>query len=254
MGNQGHAGNGWRLAYEFIKGGRDRRRAGVPHLDQPPDLAARRRPAHRERPGAGVAGLGMRGSARPRCGPTSRRRRKSIHPVQLARLRRLRLRRPGRHGLPHHRRHLRDHGARLRRHRRADLHDRPGQGPIPRRHDHQDDLPSQGRPPGFTTYWYEGKLADGSDNMPATPEELTADGRRLPRTGNLIVGTKGKMLVEGDYWNSPRLIPESKMKEFGKPKRLAGAFARATTRSSSWPARARSPASSASRTSATPAR
>ena len=79
--------------------------------------------------------------------------------------------------------------------------------------------PKAGRP-GFTTYWYEGKLSDGSDNMPPTPEELKADGRKLPRTGNLIVGTKGKMLVEGDYWDSPRLIPESKMKEFGKPKRL----------------------------------
>ncbi|MGO8750935.1 MAG: Gfo/Idh/MocA family oxidoreductase [Thermoguttaceae bacterium] len=74
--------------------------------------------------------------------------------------------------------------------------------------------------PGFTTYWYEGHLKDGKDNMPETPEELTADGRKLPRTGNLIIGTKGKMLVEGDYWDSPRLIPESKMKEFGKPKRL----------------------------------
>ena len=28
------------------------------------------------------------------------------------------------------------------------------------------------------------------------------------------------MLVEGDYWDSPRLIPEAKAKEFGKPKRL----------------------------------
>jgi hypothetical protein len=74
--------------------------------------------------------------------------------------------------------------------------------------------------PGFTTYWYEGKLKDGSNNMPATPEELTADGRKLPRTGNLIVGTKGKMLVEGDYWNSARLIPEKMMKAFGKPKQL----------------------------------
>jgi hypothetical protein len=73
---------------------------------------------------------------------------------------------------------------------------------------------------GFTTYWYEGQNAHGGDNMPETPKELKADGRKLPRTGNLIVGTKGKMLVEGDYWNSPRLIPEKKMKEFGKPKEL----------------------------------
>ena len=74
--------------------------------------------------------------------------------------------------------------------------------------------------PGFATYWYEGKKADGSDNMPETPEEMVADGRKLPRTGNLIIGTKGKMLVQGDYWNSPRLIPESAVREFGKPKQL----------------------------------
>ena len=29
--------------------------------------------------------------------------------------------------------------------------------------------------PGFTTFWYEGKLSDGKDNMPETPEELKAD-------------------------------------------------------------------------------
>ena len=74
--------------------------------------------------------------------------------------------------------------------------------------------------PGFTTYWYEGRGPDGGDNMPPTPEELKSDGRKLPRTGNMIVGTKGKMLVEGDYWDSPRLIPSAKAKEFGKPKRL----------------------------------
>ena len=56
--------------------------------------------------------------------------------------------------------------------------------------------------------------------MPETPEELKSDGRKLPRTGNMIVGTKGKMLVEGDYWNSPRLIPAAKAAEFGKPKQL----------------------------------
>ena len=41
MGNQGHAGPGWRVTYEFIKGGGDRRRRRVPHLDEPPDLASR---------------------------------------------------------------------------------------------------------------------------------------------------------------------------------------------------------------------
>ncbi len=74
--------------------------------------------------------------------------------------------------------------------------------------------------PGFTTYWYEGLHADESYNMPPTPEEMKDDGRTLPRTGNLIIGTKGKMLVEGDYWNSPRLIPESKSRQFGRPNKL----------------------------------
>jgi hypothetical protein len=74
--------------------------------------------------------------------------------------------------------------------------------------------------PGFTTYWYEGKDEQGKPFTPETPEELKADGRKLPETGNLIIGTKGKMLVQGDYWNSPRLIPEARHKDFGQPKQL----------------------------------
>jgi hypothetical protein len=74
--------------------------------------------------------------------------------------------------------------------------------------------------PGFTTYWYEGKKEDGTPFMPETPEELTVDKVKLPRTGNLIIGTKGKMIVEGDYWNSPRLIPEARRKEFGRAPQL----------------------------------
>jgi predicted dehydrogenase len=74
--------------------------------------------------------------------------------------------------------------------------------------------------PGFTTYWYEGKKEDGTPFMPETPEELKVDGRKLPRTGNLVIGTKGKMLVNGDYWDSSRLIPEERNKEFGRPPKL----------------------------------
>lgn len=74
--------------------------------------------------------------------------------------------------------------------------------------------------PGFTTFWYEGKKEDGTPFMPEVPEELKADSRKMPRTGNLMIGTKGKMLVEGDYWNSPYLIPEAKRKEFGRPPQL----------------------------------
>ncbi len=74
--------------------------------------------------------------------------------------------------------------------------------------------------PGFTTYWYEGNKADGTPFMPENPEELKVDGRRLPRTGNLIIGTKGKMLVTGDYWDTPLLIPDAKRREFGLPPQL----------------------------------
>jgi predicted dehydrogenase len=74
--------------------------------------------------------------------------------------------------------------------------------------------------PGFTTYWYEGNDKDGKPLMPDTPEELKVDGGKLPRTGNLIFGTKGVMLVQGDYWDSPRLIPEARRKEFGRPEKL----------------------------------
>ncbi|MFP6906581.1 MAG: Gfo/Idh/MocA family oxidoreductase [Verrucomicrobiota bacterium] len=74
--------------------------------------------------------------------------------------------------------------------------------------------------PGFATYWYEGKK-DGKPIMPDVPEELKGPKQiKMPRTGNLIIGTKGKMIVMGDYWNTPRLIPEERQKEFGKPKQL----------------------------------
>jgi predicted dehydrogenase len=74
--------------------------------------------------------------------------------------------------------------------------------------------------PGFAAFWYEGIKADGTPYMPETPEELKVDNRPLPRTGNLIIGTKGKMLVTGDYWDTPMLIPEAKRKEFGQPPKV----------------------------------
>jgi predicted dehydrogenase len=74
--------------------------------------------------------------------------------------------------------------------------------------------------PGFKTFWYEGKDGVGRPYMPDTPEELEVDGRKLPRTGNLIIGTKGKMLVIGDYWNTPMIIPEARRREFGRPPKL----------------------------------
>ncbi|MBN2139052.1 MAG: Gfo/Idh/MocA family oxidoreductase [Sedimentisphaerales bacterium] len=81
---------------------------------------------------------------------------------------------------------------------------------------------AKGDRPGFTTYWYEGKDKDGNRIFPEAPEELASQGRqmRLPSTGNLVYGTKGKMLVEGDYWDRVRLLPLERHKEFGDPPKL----------------------------------
>jgi predicted dehydrogenase len=79
---------------------------------------------------------------------------------------------------------------------------------------------AKGTQPGFTTYWYEGKDKNGKPFMPETPEGLAVDGRKLPRTGNLIIGTKGSMKVDGDYWNTPELLPIARHREFGQPERL----------------------------------
>jgi hypothetical protein len=74
------------------------------------------------------------------------------------------------------------------------------------------EFPGKGDRPGFVSYWYDGGL------KPARPAELEA-GRKLPDTGNLFVGTNATLLIQGDYGDSPRIIPETKMKEIGKPPR-----------------------------------
>ncbi len=67
--------------------------------------------------------------------------------------------------------------------------------------------------PAFTSYWYDGGL------MPAFPPHLEL-GRKLGSTGNLFIGTKASIMVTGDYGDSPRVIPEDRMKEIGKPPQL----------------------------------
>lgn len=75
------------------------------------------------------------------------------------------------------------------------------------------EFPSKGNRPAFAAYWYDGGL------LPPMPEELEA-GRKVPSTGNLFIGTKASLLVAGDYADSPRIIPEKKMQEIGKPPQL----------------------------------
>jgi predicted dehydrogenase len=75
-------------------------------------------------------------------------------------------------------------------------------------------FPAKGTRPAFVAYWYSGGL------KPEVPEEMLNDPARaagtkkpeLPGAGNLYVGTKGKLLVSGDYGDSCRMIPEAAMK------------------------------------------
>jgi len=65
----------------------------------------------------------------------------------------------------------------------------------------------------FVAYWYDGGL------KPPLPEGLEI-GRRLADSGCLFVGSRASILVSGSYLNSPRVFPESIMKEIGRPPRV----------------------------------
>ena len=66
----------------------------------------------------------------------------------------------------------------------------------------------EGMPPVKLT-WYDCGL------FPAVPEELPR-GTKLDKNGILFVGEKGKLLC-GGWSQSPRLLPESRMKEYKQP-------------------------------------
>jgi predicted dehydrogenase len=77
-------------------------------------------------------------------------------------------------------------------------------------------FPAKGNRKGFTAFWYSGGM------KPEMPEELANDPSRkqggkkpeMPGSGCMYIGTKGKLFITGDYGDSPRLIPEQKMKDF----------------------------------------
>jgi len=73
------------------------------------------------------------------------------------------------------------------------------------------EFPARGDMPPVKLSWYDGEL------RPTNPEVLEP-GRRMgsDNGGTLFVGDKG-MLVCGCYGKSPRLIPETKMKEYNRP-------------------------------------
>lgn len=79
---------------------------------------------------------------------------------------------------------------------------------------------AKGNWPEFATHWYEGRDKEGRPFLPDLPEELIADVAKLPTNGNLIVGTKGKLMSSGAYWARPQLLPDSVHKDFGSPPEL----------------------------------
>jgi predicted dehydrogenase len=73
------------------------------------------------------------------------------------------------------------------------------------------EFPARENMPPVTLHWYDGGI------VPPRPPELE-DQRELSREDGIIfVGDKGKMLVTGWGGNSPRLIPEAKMKAYKLP-------------------------------------
>jgi len=72
-------------------------------------------------------------------------------------------------------------------------------------------FPQRGASPPLKLTWYEG-------TRPPRPEELE-DGRKLPDEGGVLFkGSKGKIMC-GVYGDSPRLIPETLMKEYKQPEK-----------------------------------
>jgi predicted dehydrogenase len=69
-------------------------------------------------------------------------------------------------------------------------------------------FPAKANRPGFTVFWYDGGL------KPPRPEDLEP-GRELPETGNLVIGTKGKIIISGDYGDGLDFIPLARKEELG---------------------------------------
>ncbi len=72
-------------------------------------------------------------------------------------------------------------------------------------------FPAKGNRPAFKAHWYSGGMT------PTPPEEYLNDPRfkngdkppKFEGSGNLFIGTKGKMIGFGDYGGSPIVLPEA---------------------------------------------
>jgi predicted dehydrogenase len=74
-------------------------------------------------------------------------------------------------------------------------------------------FPAKDWRPGFVMHWYDGGW------KPPRPKDL-AEGKEIPNTGNYFMGSKATLQVTGDYGDSPRIVPEERHKEIGKPARI----------------------------------
>jgi predicted dehydrogenase len=72
-------------------------------------------------------------------------------------------------------------------------------------------FPARGEMPPVKLHWYDGGL------LPERPAELEENRELDPEDGILFVGDKGKMLVTGWGGEHPRLLPESRDKEYKRP-------------------------------------
>jgi hypothetical protein len=72
-------------------------------------------------------------------------------------------------------------------------------------------FPAKGDRPPVKLIWYDG------GKMPPRPAELEED-RELGKNGILFVGDEGKIICDG-WAGAPRIIPESKMKEYQRPEK-----------------------------------
>jgi predicted dehydrogenase len=73
-------------------------------------------------------------------------------------------------------------------------------------------FPARGRKyPAVKLHWYDGGL------LPERPEVLEPS-RRLPESGTIFVGEKGSLMCE-TYSESPRLIPETRMQAYKRPRK-----------------------------------
>jgi hypothetical protein len=74
------------------------------------------------------------------------------------------------------------------------------------------EFPARAGMPPVTLHWYDGGL------LPPRPRDLETDRELNKEDGLLFVGEHGSILVQGWGGESPRLIPESRMRSFKPPK------------------------------------